>query len=68
MLAVRGCTSGSTLVAHVLLFLVARTSATSLVGQVKMSQERRKAVAYLRTSSRTNVGVDKDSDKRQLLL
>jgi DNA invertase Pin-like site-specific DNA recombinase len=28
-----------------------------------MSQERRKAVAYLRTSSRTNV--DKDSDKRQ---
>jgi hypothetical protein len=29
-----------------------------------MSQERRKAVAYLRTSSRTNV--DKDSDKRQL--
>ena len=31
-----------------------------------MSQERRKAVAYLRTSSRTNVGVDKDSDKRQL--
>ena len=31
-----------------------------------MSQERRQAVAYLRTSSRTNVGVDKDSDKRQL--
>jgi DNA invertase Pin-like site-specific DNA recombinase len=31
-----------------------------------MSQERRKAVAYLRTSSKTNVGVDKDSDKRQL--
>ena len=25
----------------------------------------RKAVAYLRTSSRTNVGADKDSDKRQ---
>jgi DNA invertase Pin-like site-specific DNA recombinase len=26
----------------------------------------RKAVAYLRTSSRANVGPDKDSDKRQL--
>jgi DNA invertase Pin-like site-specific DNA recombinase len=26
---------------------------------------KRKAVAYLRTSSRTNVGADKDSDKRQ---
>ena len=25
----------------------------------------KKAVAYLRTSSRTNVGADKDSDKRQ---
>jgi DNA invertase Pin-like site-specific DNA recombinase len=34
--------------------------------QGQMSQERRKAVAYLRTSSKTNVGVDKDSDKRQL--
>ena len=30
-----------------------------------MGREIRKAVAYLRTSSRTNVGVDKDSDKRQ---
>jgi DNA invertase Pin-like site-specific DNA recombinase len=30
-----------------------------------VSKEIRKAVAYLRTSSRTNVGVDKDSDKRQ---
>ena len=30
-----------------------------------MSREIRKAVAYLRTSSRTNVGADKDSDKRQ---
>ena len=30
-----------------------------------MSKEVRKAVAYLRTSSRTNVGADKDSDKRQ---
>ena len=30
-----------------------------------MSKEIRKAVAYLRTSSRTNVGSDKDSDKRQ---
>ena len=30
-----------------------------------MGKEIRKAVAYLRTSSRTNVGVDKDSDKRQ---
>ena len=28
--------------------------------------EIRKAFAYLRTSSATNVGVDKDSDKRQL--
>jgi DNA invertase Pin-like site-specific DNA recombinase len=31
-----------------------------------MIKEARKAVAYLRTSSRTNVGADKDSDKRQL--
>jgi DNA invertase Pin-like site-specific DNA recombinase len=30
-----------------------------------VSKEVRKAVAYLRTSSRTNVGADKDSDKRQ---
>jgi len=30
-----------------------------------MAKEVRKAVAYLRTSSRTNVGADKDSDKRQ---
>ena len=30
-----------------------------------MSKETRKAVAYLRTSSRANVGPDKDSDKRQ---
>ena len=30
-----------------------------------MSKEIKKAVAYLRTSSRTNVGADKDSDKRQ---
>ena len=30
-----------------------------------MSKELKKAVAYLRTSSRTNVGEDKDSDKRQ---
>jgi DNA invertase Pin-like site-specific DNA recombinase len=29
------------------------------------SKEFKKAVAYLRTSSRTNVGADKDSDKRQ---
>ena len=31
-----------------------------------MSKEVKKAVAYLRTSSKTNVGPDKDSDKRQL--
>ena len=31
-----------------------------------MSREVRKAVVYLRTSSKTNVGPDKDSDKRQL--
>ena len=31
-----------------------------------MAKETHKAVAYLRTSSRTHVGVDKDSDKRQL--
>lgn len=31
-----------------------------------MSNEMRKAVAYLRTSSAANVGADKDSDKRQL--
>jgi DNA invertase Pin-like site-specific DNA recombinase len=30
-----------------------------------VSKEARNAVAYLRTSSRTNVGADKDSDKRQ---
>jgi DNA invertase Pin-like site-specific DNA recombinase len=30
-----------------------------------VGKEVRKAVAYLRTSSRTNVGADKDSDKRQ---
>ena len=30
-----------------------------------MTKETRKAVAYLRTSSRANVGADKDSDKRQ---
>jgi hypothetical protein len=32
---------------------------------VAAGKEVRKAVAYLRTSSRTNVGADKDSDKRQ---
>jgi DNA invertase Pin-like site-specific DNA recombinase len=31
-----------------------------------MAREIIKAVAYLRTSSKTNVGPDKDSDKRQL--
>ena len=31
-----------------------------------MRKELRKTVAYLRTSSRTNVGADRDSDKRQL--
>ena len=31
-----------------------------------MAQGNKKSVAYLRTSSRTNVGQDKDSDKRQL--
>lgn len=31
-----------------------------------MAKEIKKAVAYLRTSSAANVGVDKDSDKRQL--
>src|ERR1700685_2268025 len=31
-----------------------------------MARETTKAVAYLRTSSKTNVGPDKDSDKRQL--
>ena len=30
-----------------------------------MTKETRKAVAYLRTSSRANVGADKDSDERQ---
>jgi DNA invertase Pin-like site-specific DNA recombinase len=30
-----------------------------------MSKKRVEAVAYLRTSSATNVGADKDSDKRQ---
>jgi DNA invertase Pin-like site-specific DNA recombinase len=31
-----------------------------------MTKELRKAVAYLRTSSKANVGVDKDSERRQL--
>ena len=31
-----------------------------------MARETTKAVAYLRTSSKTNVGPDKDGDKRQL--
>lgn len=31
-----------------------------------MAKQMKKAVAYLRTSSATNVGQDKDSDKRQL--
>jgi DNA invertase Pin-like site-specific DNA recombinase len=31
-----------------------------------MTSETRNAVAYLRTSSKANVGADKDSDKRQL--
>ena len=31
----------------------------------KVSKEIKTAVAYLRTSSRANVGADKDSDKRQ---
>ena len=30
-----------------------------------MSKKRVEAVAYLRTSSATNVGADKDGDKRQ---
>ena len=30
-----------------------------------MAKRRTPAVAYLRTSSATNVGEDKDSDKRQ---
>jgi hypothetical protein len=30
-----------------------------------MSKEIRKAVVYLRTSSKANVGADKDSDQRQ---
>src|SRR5207344_912913 len=30
-----------------------------------MAKEMQKAVSYLRTSSATNVGADKDSDKRQ---
>ena len=30
-----------------------------------MAKELTKAVAYLRTSSKTNVGPDKDCDKRQ---
>ena len=30
-----------------------------------MARETAKAVAYLRTSSKTNIGPDKDSDKRQ---
>ena len=31
-----------------------------------MSRNLKKAIAYLRTSSASNVGPDKDSDKRQL--
>jgi DNA invertase Pin-like site-specific DNA recombinase len=33
--------------------------------QDKVGKELKKAVGYLRTSSRTNVGADRDSDKRQ---
>jgi DNA invertase Pin-like site-specific DNA recombinase len=36
-----------------------------LRAQGKMSRDIHKAVAYLRTSSKANVGADKDSDKRQ---
>ena len=31
----------------------------------RISKTRVEAIAYLRTSSATNVGADKDSDKRQ---
>jgi hypothetical protein len=34
-------------------------------GAGQVGKEVRKAVAYLRTSSKANVGADKDSDKRQ---
>jgi DNA invertase Pin-like site-specific DNA recombinase len=37
----------------------------ALKKQDKVAREVKKAVAYLRTSSATNVGADKDSDKRQ---
>jgi len=30
-----------------------------------MTKETRKAIGYLRTSSKANIGPDKDSDKRQ---
>jgi hypothetical protein len=33
-------------------------------GAAQVGKEIRKAIAYLRTSSRTNVGADKHSDKR----
>ena len=39
--------------------------AIRLLAFCSLGKEIRKAVAYLRTSSRTNVGADKDSDKRQ---
>jgi DNA invertase Pin-like site-specific DNA recombinase len=34
-------------------------------GHEQNRKERRKTVAYMRTSSATNVGADKDSEKRQ---
>ena len=42
-----------------------RQSAKSGQGMKKRSGEPVQAVAYLRTSSATNIGADKDSDKRQ---
>src|SRR5260370_37213552 len=45
--------------------IVTTVTANRLNGWEIMSREPRKAVAYLRTSSRANVGEDKDSDKRQ---
>lgn len=36
-----------------------------IVKLMETTSQSRKAIAYLRTSSATNVGADKDSDKRQ---
>jgi DNA invertase Pin-like site-specific DNA recombinase len=46
-------------------YFISRYRDTIAGDDIEMARERTKAVAYLRTSSATNVGQDKDSGKRQ---